>query len=420
MIKFFLKKYKYYIFILFIGIVWILVFDFITQMSSQGVMHSDSHSYQESAKNLYIFFTGQIYRPILMAAITGIPYLFGGSDESIFIFSFYVNLFCWLATFLLLFEILKEFVKPKIAFIFTVFSIFIIGNTVHVFHLLTETIYQSIIILAFYLLVKYYKNKQFLYLSVSLSLLLSSMLIKPGAKFLAIVITVYFINEIFKNCKSKSVIFLYGSLLMIGIQCAGMKYQFGNFTITYIDSVTYYAYLGSKAFCIKNDKEYSQKNNPRADYIFSHEALVQKRIASEDLKNQLQFNTLNLATAYFLDLKENTVSGNSCLDEIKNFKNRTFFEFWKKLLFDFSKWQNRLFTVLGFFLSLYYSSKTYQKPNTLTFISFFILYTITTSGISCGQGDRFHLVTFPFMILLLAKYLSEIKRFRPFFEPLQK
>lgn len=418
--KSFVLQYKYHIFILLIAVSWILAFDFMTQMSSQGIMHSDSYNYQESAKNLFIYCKGHIYRPILMAAITGIPYLFGCTDDFIFRFAFYVNLCCWLVSFLLLFEILKAFVKPKTAFIFTVFSIFIVGNTVHVFHLLTETIYQFFIVLAFYLLLKYYTTKQFWYLSLSLSLLLSSMLIKPGSKFLAILITLYFIREIIKNYKDKSILFIYGSLMMIGIQCAGMKCQFGNFTISYIDSVTYYAYIGSKAVCIKFDKEYSQRGNPRADYLFSNEAIDQKRIAAEDFKYQLQYNSLNLVRAYFSDVKENTVSGNSCLEEIKNYKKRSFFEYWKTILFDVSKWQNRLFTLFGFVLAAFFFFKRLKKPDILTTISFFILYIIVLSGISCGQGDRFHLVTFPFVILLLAKFLEEKKRLKAFFEPLQK
>ncbi|UPT69762.1 MAG: hypothetical protein M0D53_11440 [Flavobacterium sp. JAD_PAG50586_2] len=355
-----------------------------------------------------------------MAAITGIPYLFGGSDASIFSFSFYVNLFCWFSSFLFLFEILKEFAKPKVAFWFTVLAILILGNTVHVFHLLTETIYQFFIILAFYLLIKYYKTNKFWYFSLSLSLFLSSMLIKPGSKFLAVVITLYFISGIFRNYKSKSLVFIYGSLLMILIQCVGMKYQFGNFTISYIDAPTYYNYIGSKAICIKNGKEWKQMNNPRADYLYACEAKDQRKIAGEDLRNQLQFNTVNLIKAYMSDVRDNTVSGNSCIEECKNYKGKSYFDFWRIVLFDLSKWQNRFYTLFGFLLSGFYLWKTYKKPNPITFISFFILYIIMLSGISCGQGDRFHMVTFPFAIILLVKYLSETKRFKRFSEPLQK
>jgi cellulose synthase/poly-beta-1,6-N-acetylglucosamine synthase-like glycosyltransferase len=159
---------------------------------------------------------------------------------------------------------------------------------------------------------------------------------------------------------------------------------------------------------------------PRAEFLFSHESSEQKRIASEDLKEQFRYNKVNLLKAYISDVRENTASGNSCLEEIKDFKNRRFFEFWKKLLFDITKWQNRIFTLLGFVLAIFYFLKSCKNISPLTFISFFILYIIILSGISCGQGDRFHLVTFSFVILLLAKFLSETKRFKPFFEPLQK
>lgn len=207
---------------------------------------------------------------------------------------------------------------------------------------------------------------------------------------------------------------------MIGIQCAGMKYQFGNFTISYIEAPTYYNYIGSKALCIKNGKEWFQANNARADYIYSKEAKVQKRIAAEDLINQLEYNTLNLGKAYVSDVIENTKSGNSCIEECKNLNGRNYFDFWKTTLFNSTKWQNRIYTLFGILLSVFFLLNTFRKPNPLTFISFFIVYVIATSGISCGQGDRFHLVTFPFAILLLAKYLSETKWFKPFFEPLQK
>jgi hypothetical protein len=207
---------------------------------------------------------------------------------------------------------------------------------------------------------------------------------------------------------------------MIIIQCAGMKYQFGNFTISYIDSVTYYGYIGSKAMCIKNGKEYSQLGNPRADYQFSQEATEQKRLASTDFKYQLQHNTLNLIKAYISDVRENTVSGNSCIDECNNLKSRSGFDFWKELFSDLSKWQNRFYTLLAIVLAMFFLLKTYKKPDLLTFVSFFIMYIIVLSGISCGQGDRFHLVTFPFMFLLLAKYLSNMNYFKQSSEPLQK
>jgi hypothetical protein len=418
--KSFLQKYKYYFLIIFLGLSCLELLNFLLQLDKQSLIYPDCSNYLESAQKMYQKFTGHYYRPMLMAFINGIPYLFGSSDAGIFEWSFAVNVFCWLGTSIVLFEILKNFVKEKVAFWFAMLNFSIMGNIILNYHLLTENIFVFFIIFAFYLLFQYYKTAKFWYLSLALSLLLSSMLIKPGAKFFGIVILLFFIKEILKNYKHKSMIFLYGSLLMITIQVVGMKAQYGDFTISYIDGVTYHNYICSKAECFKNGKEYNQINNPRAEYLFGLDFTDQKKVALEDLKIQIKTNASNLVKAYFSDVIENSKSGNSCIEDLRNYENKTDFPFWKKLIFDITKWQNRIFTVLALLLSALFFYTNFRKERIYFFVAFFIGYIIVLSGISCGQGDRFHLVTFPFVIMLLGKYLSETKRFKPFFAPLQK
>jgi hypothetical protein len=416
----FLSKHKYHFFIIITGLFFLEILNFLLQLDKQTLIYPDCDNYLESAQKMYHKFTGHYYRPMVMAFITGIPYLFGSSDAGIFQWSLFVNIFCWLGTSILLFEILKQFIKEKWAFVFAILPFFIVGNNILNFHLLTETIFVFFIMLAFYFLFQFFKSNTFWYLSLSLSLLLSSMLIKPGAKFLAIIIALFFIYEIFRNYKSKSMIFIYGSVLMILIQVVGMRVQYGDFTISYIDGVTYHNYLCSKAECFKNGKEYSQLNNPRAEYLFGLDFTNQKKIALEDLKNQIKTNFPNLVIAYFSDVAENSKSGNSCIEDLKNYENNHYFSFWKSFVFDISKWQNRLFTLLGLVLSVFFLLKGYKKEKAYFFVAFFVAYIIILSGISCGQGDRFHLVTFPFMFLLLAKYLSNMNYFKQSSEPLQK
>ena len=418
--KSFLLKYKYHLLIIFVGLCCLEVLNFLLQLDKQMLIYPDCSNYLESAQKMYLKFTGHYYRPMLMAFIVGIPYLFGSSDAGIFEWSFVVNVFCWLGTSIILFEILKSFFKEKVAFWFAMLPFFILGNIILNYHLLTENIFVFFIILAFYLLFQYYKTGKFWYLSLSLSLVLSSMLIKPGAKFFGIVMLLFFVKEILKNYKHKSMIFLYGSLLMIVIQVVGMKVQYGDFTISYIDGVTYHNYICSKAECYKNGKEYEQINNPRAEYLFGLDFTDQKKVALEDLKHQIKTNFPNLVKAYFSDVIENSKTGNACVEDLKNYENNHYFSFWKSFVFDISIWQNRLFTLLGLVLSVFFLFKGFKKEKAYFFVAFFVDYIIILSGISCGQGDRFHLVTFPFVILLLAKFLSEKKRLKPFFEPLQK
>jgi len=420
MIKFFLKKYKYHLLIIFVGLSCLQTLNFLLQLDKQTLIYPDCSNYLESAQKMYLKFTGHYYRPIVMAFITGIPYLFGSSDAGVFQWSFVVNVFCWLGTSIFLFEILKNFVKEEVAFWFAILPFFILGNIILNYHLLTENIFVFFTILSFYLLFHYYKTKEFWCLSLSLSIALSSMLIKPGAKFFAIIMLLFFIREVFKNYQHKSMIFLYGSLLMIVIQMVGMKAQYGDFTISYIDGVTYHNYICSKAECFKKGAAYEQMNNPRAEYLFGLDFTDQKKVATKDLKHQIKTNFTNLAKAYGSDVIDNFKSGNSCIEDLKNYNKKENFNYWKELVFNITKWQNRIYTFLGVLLAIFFVYNNFRKERIYFFVSLFILYVIGTSGISCGQGDRFHLVTFPFMILLLAKYLSEIKRFRPFFEPLQK
>lgn len=416
----FFKKYKYHFLIIFVGLCCLETLNFLLQLDRQTLVYPDSSNYLESAQKMYYKFTGHYYRPIVMAFITGIPYLFGSSDAGIFKWSFVVNVFCWLGTSIVLFEIMKDFVRKKIAFWFAILPFFILGNINLNYHILTENIFVFFIILAVYFLLKYYKTRQFWYLSLMVSIVLSSMLVKPGAKFLGIVVLLFFIKEISRNYKSKSMVLIYGSLLMIVIQVVGMKAQYGDFTLSYIDGVTYHNYICSKAECYKNGKEYSQLNNPRAEYLFSLDFTDQKKVASADLKNQITTNFPNFVKAYFSDVFQNSTSGNACIEDLKNYSNDSNFTFWKEIVFSISKWQNRIFTLIGVLLSAFFLLKTFRKPDVFTFISFFVLYIMVLSGISCAQGDRFHIITFPFAIVLLIKYLSETKRFKLFSEPLQK
>lgn len=416
----FIKKYRYSLLLVLIGLLWLVVLNVLLQLDQQTLLYPDASNYLESAQKMYLKFTGHYYRPMVMAFITGLPYLFGSSDAGILQWSLIVNVMCWLGTSLLLFQIANDFLKTKVAFVVAILPFFIIGNAVLNYHLLTENIYTFFIVLAFYSLFRYYKTNNFWFLSFSLSLLLSSMLIKPGAKFLAILILLFFIKTVLKNYKDKAMILLYGSVLMILIQLVGMKVQYGDFTLSYIDGVTYHNYLFSKAECFKNGKEYHQINNPRAEYLFSLLFTDQKRVAKEDAIRQIKTNFPNVVKAYFDNLLENTKSGNACVFDLENKKGSSDFTFWKTVAFNLSKWQNRLFTIIGILVSLYFVRKLFTPKSVYALMALFVLYTIILSGISCGQGDRFHVITFPIVFLLLAKALIEIDRFKRFSVLLQK
>lgn len=412
----FFQKYFYHFILVAIGLLWLAVLMGLLDISAQTLIYPDAGDYNLSATNFYLYFRGHCYRPMLMAAIYGFPLLFGASAFDLYGIAIYINVFLWLATILILFELLQTYVSKKIAFLISLCFVFFVSNALFNFHLLAETPFLFFLISGFYFIQKYTQTKVFKWLVFALSIIVLSMLIKPASKFFAILMLLYFAKTLFSQYKQKVMVFLYASLVLCFVQAAGLKHQFGDFTISYIDSVTFYNYLFSKADCYRKGVEYNQINNPRAEYLFTHKAHEQKQIANADIKEQLLNNKWNLIKAYSHNFMWNSVTGSICINGYSNVKRNPDFETNQTILSWISKYQNRLMTGLGIVLGLLSVWQYYRKDTFLLFAGLLILYIIGISGISSDQGDRFHLITYPFTLLLFAKYMST----KPFFAPLQK
>ena len=412
----FLKKYQYQLLLMATGISSLLILCGLLDIHLQTIIFPDAGNYNESATNLYWFQRGHCYRPILMASIYGFPLLFGASDQDLYGIATYINILLWLFSIILLFEIIQYYVSKRIAFWLSFLFVFFIGITLFNFHLLAEIPFLFFLISSFYFLQKYSQTKVLKWLVIALSILVLSMLIKPGSKFFAILLLFYFSKILFLHFKQKVMLLLYASILLCFVQAAGLKYQFGDFTISYIDNVTFHNYLFSKADCYRKGIEYKQLDNPRAEYLFTKKVHEQKKIAKEDILEQIQNNKINLIKAYFHNFTWNSLSGNIVVKSYSNLSNSPSYSKIQHVLYWISKYQNRMMTIFGIVLSLLTLLKYYRKDFFLFFTALLVLYIIGISGISSDQGDRFHIITYPFTLILLANYLKT----KPFFAPPQK
>ncbi len=405
-----ISRYQYHFLIMLIGLLWFGLINYLLQLNLQSGVYPDAENYKDAAEMIYHHFSFHFYRPVLIAVYCGIPYLFGVSDVQVYTFGIYMNFACWIGTSLLLFGILKSFLKEHKAFYVTLTYFLIIGALLIVFHLLTESFYTFAMMAGFYFLSKYYRTSQFHYLSIGLAIFMLGMLIKPGSEYLAIFYLLYYWRALYLNYQKVAILFLCGSMLLIGLQVFEMKKQYGDFTISYISAPTFYNYLGARAIGFKEHKTLKQVQSYRENYILNLNFPKQKKISSLDLTCQLQHNTLNLLKAYIIDLVENAKTPSDCLTFCQNMRKDQHFEFYKYSSSLITKWQNRLLTVSGFLLALYYLFTSYKKEPLYSLISFYILYSMLLSGLSCYQGDRFHIVFFPLVILLSAKFLSNLKK----------
>lgn len=391
------KKYQW--FLNLISLLIFIIIAFLCQLYIQTYKFPDSFSYVLACKELYFDLKLNDHRPFLFSLIYGIPLLFTKNIESIFLWSLILNILFWFATINLLYKSILSFTSPKIAFIASLLFSICIGNIFIIFHLLTETIFTFTILLTVYYLVNYSENKEIKHSIYALSVLILACIIKPLSLGIVLICIIFYFKDILKITKSRYSIALYFSILLFMIQLIGMKLTYGNFTLSYIDNSTYYNYLGTKADCFKNNEVFVQGKNKRVIETskLSHQEM--KKLAKKDFYNQLKNNKLNITKAYFSNLFINSTKGSASVHGCKNINKTSYFSAFQFTFKVISKIQNIFLTLIGILTSLIilYNYKTNTKS--ILFVAFTILYCIGVSAISTDQGDRFHIILYPLIIL---------------------
>ncbi len=399
------SKYKHPFILIVIGLLWVCFLDFVLQIKFQSFVFPDSESYLLASENLYYLHKADIIRPSLIAAINGFPLLFGYSIDSLFVWNTVINLFFWLAIVVLVYQIILQFLSQKIAFLLALLYLFSVGSLVLIFQVLSETPFTFLLLLSMFFFQKYFKNNQVKYASFGFSILIISVLIKPMSFGLGLMLLVFFFFKLKKIVLDKWSFPIYVSILIVVFHMYTMKKNYGDFTISYIDTYTYYNYLGTRADCLKNNTEFVQCDNYRYKYFNTLSLSEGKKEAFRDMKKQVTTNTVNFVKAYFINIYFNSYRGSGYFYEFKNVNKTSYFEFVKIIFRGISKLQNIFYTMIGVFLAFSYLMKNRWELNFIKVVSLCIVYIFLMSGISSDQGDRFYVVFYPLVMVLLGFYI---------------
>lgn len=413
-------KFKYPLILIIIGLLWVVFLDYVLQIKFQSFVFPDSESYIIASENLFYLNKVDEIRPSLIAAINGIPLLFGYSSNSLFFYNTVINLIFWLTIVVLVYQIILQFNSHKIAFLLALLYLFSVGSLVLIFQVLSETPFTFLLLLSMFFFQKYFNSNNVKHASFGLSLLIISVLIKPMSFGLGLVILVLFFFKLKKIFLHEWSFLVYFSLLLVVLQMYSMKKTYGNFTISYIDTYTYYNYLGTRADCLKNNTEFVQCDNYRYRYFNTLSLSEGKKEAFRDMKNQISDNKVNFVKAYFINIYFNSYRGSGYFYQFKNVNKTNYFEFVKLTFRGISKLQNIFYTMIGVFLSFNFLKKSNKELNFFKIVSICIGYIFLMSGISSDQGDRFHIVFYPLVIVLIGKQLKDkIESIKPSFALLQ-
>ena len=402
-----LSRFKYEYLLIIIAIFFTLIVVFLMQINFQTYIFGDSYSYIFAAKELYFESKVNDHRPLIINIINGLPLLFGFSEKSLFIWSFIINYFSWLSTIILLYKIGEEISNKRKSFVFAILYIFCIGNFFIIFHLLSETIFIFLLVLVLYFLLLFNRRKNIVFFISSISILILMLMIKPLSIGLIFILLFIYFKDLKLVLASKYSVFILISLSILALQLIKMKNGYGNYTISYIDGVTYYNYLGTRADCLKNNIEFEQGKNERVVKLKNKSMMEIKLIAKNDFKEQLTNNKYNLLKAYIINVINNSSKGSASVHSCVNLKKTNYFEYFSFTFKAISKLQNIFFTILGFIFSTYFAFSKTSKL--IKFISISIIYFIMISAISSDQGDRFHIVIFPAIIILIITGHLKIK-----------
>jgi len=397
-----ISKLKYEYLLLFIATAWILLFSFAIQLQPGFSNWGDDSTYLFAAKELYYKGMADVTRPVFVSAVIGLPFLFGCSAAVVVKWGILINFSCWFATLLLVFKIVADRTNRATAFLAATAFVVCLGNLAVSFHLIAEALFVFLWVLVLYGLQLFLRTNNYRVLTLVMAFSILMVVVKPLPIGLVLLLVLYYGKSIKELWGNRYVVVLLMSLSLLFFQMYSLKKHYGDFTVSYIGSITYYNYLGARADCLKQHSEYIPGENPRTKHFNTLSVHQMKAAATADMKDQLVNNTGNLMKAYGTNIYLNSTKGNSIIHAADNTKQTAYFDVWHWLFMALSKMQNIVVTGIAVFLSLYSLLTRKRQDAFKVVLSVSILYVFLISGISSNEGDRFHLVFFPIAIILAA------------------
>jgi hypothetical protein len=379
----------------------------------------DYHSYLEAADLFLYKATPHYIRPYGIAAFHSIPFGFGVSGDSVLIFIWLMQFLLWLAQIIFIFQTISLFAKPKIAFLGALLFLINCSNIIFSTVPMSETLTGFLLSVIAYLLgLFFFKKRNYNFVAIACMLLCVLSLVRPTFFYLSIFSALIVVFICFVKHWRRSIIFVVIGLFFIGMQCYKMNQQFGNYTVSYIDKLALITYMDIRAKQYANKTTYTAERERISNKLNNVSNFEMSKNAIEDFKDQVQNNTFNFCKAYMFNMFENSSKGNSVLKDIAQLKSGVH-KISIRALYFISTLQNILysFSVLLLLPFCYYwqFKKRQLRPTWFTIIIYFIcISTILLSAFSFFQFDRFHVITVPLVLILLADYYcgSSLKKER--------
>ncbi|MBL7813211.1 MAG: hypothetical protein JNL57_13395 [Bacteroidetes bacterium] len=395
-------------------VLWVL--GFADLIHHPEILNSDAPGYLEAGKWLY---EGKIhpFRTPGYPFFTGIPFMLGLNEDAARVCLIVFQFGFWLGTAYVLLHWVKSITQNvNYGIIAGLVFLSLPGTAVANITTLSEPLSILLSVLSYYCLYLFWQKGAFKYLNLFFYLAFFNAAVRPGNLYPALAaFALLFLFVLLKKVPWRQLLVPAGSMALFYLLPVGtMKSQYGQWRYTFNDNYMVYHYVGSYAASIPQSTQIAMYDSfMRADKQFVKDSgtgsnrvdwLARDAYYKSEISKIIRERKKQLVVAWIQDMKENATTGNPQLMLLKKLKpgNR-----YAGILYSLSKWENVLFTLglfllTGFAVLLWFRNRF--RADGVGWMGLFIaghcVFTVAVSALSFWQGDRFHIVFYPLVIVL--------------------
>ncbi|MDZ4759117.1 MAG: hypothetical protein SGJ10_13405 [Bacteroidota bacterium] len=395
-----------------------LIFDLSQSIYTSTYWSVDATSYRDAAKLLYT----KGFKPHIILS-SGYPLILGlplflidnFSDTALVTCGVVENLIFYFSSSVLLYYIIAHYTNTKYASIYCFLLCLFPGYTALITETLAEVFFIFLLLLSFRLYQLSFLKSYRLLFYLCLSLLL---LTKPIATYPVLIICgTFLIKSTYSYIKQKKYRINYSSLIPIAvyiIQAAWVHQSYPMYSYNCVGQKTMYAYLLARSQSFETGEDFSDLKNQRNKILYNTPAQLFPQLCDSALKQeigkQIPHNIHNIFKALLYHIfVPNMLDGSYNISELKTNNNSQ--QILKTQLYNISKVENIIYTLLLFLLFLFHTFNLFKKRklSELFILNLICVFFLVLSGISCFQGDRLHIIILPFLLVLLSATMYQLK-----------
>ncbi len=383
----------------------------------------DCSSYLQEMESIFIGLPHSSIRPIGYPLFLGICGFLSNNKHNFLVSVAIIQYVLFVGTLFLLYKIISSFVSPKAAIIaIAIISVnpsFITYCSIS----LTEIVFCFILVSSVYLFLQFLVTQKEKYLLLFFMCGCVAVLVRPGYYYFTILLMVALVVFFIK--KKKLLAILYAILIFtctIGVQLGIMYKQYDIITPSIINTIALDRYMNTSCISVLQQKDkhivMAERDSSRAlkNETETISLTTYRNEVETETKKLIQTHPFAFVKAYVLNLFSNTVAANNNIVHTEN-KNSIITD----KLSDISRFYNIAFILILLGCTFYFISVIVQRQVEIkTGSTLFILlllaicnYIFFTSGVSFFQGDRFHIVFMPLVVLLYysIKFRHQLQHF---------